>query len=109
MNDGPLPLTQDHTFDVRLRTASGSKYRITWDGLGGSGTLTRQPADDAELHPMSEPLRRDEEMISLLAFDRIDLGFGTTFVVDVRGDGVLTSRWANVTVWVAGDGWSTPL
>lgn len=109
MSEGSLPLTQNQTFDVRLRTASGSKYRITWDGAGGSGTLTRQSADNTERHPMSEPLRRDEETIPLLAFDQIDLGFGTTFVVDVRGDGVLTSRWANDTVWIAGDGWTAPL
>lgn len=102
-----LPLTKDQTFDVRLQTASGSRYRITWDAMGGGGTLTREPAGDFERHPMSQGLRCDEETVPLLGFDRIDVGFGTTFVVDVRGDGIVTYRWANETVWIAGEGWTT--
>lgn len=54
---------------------------------------------------MSQPLRRDGDNVPLLSFDRIDLAHPTTFHLDVRGVGIVTSRWANATVSIDGSTW----
>lgn len=101
---GRLPLTERDTFAIEMQTATGSRYRITWHAHDHRGTLMRR-ASDSEDHPMSGPLRRAGDVLSLLAFDRIDLGYRTTFVIDVRSDDVLTRPWANATVHIEGTGW----
>lgn len=100
-----LPLTDQDTFDVEIETASGSCYRVTWDAEGGNGALTRTPAPDRDAHPMSVNLRRDQETVTLLGFDLIDVGHRTTYVIDVRGDGIATHRWANPAVAIRGTAW----
>ena len=102
-----LPLLETHSFDVDLETASGSRYKVTWDAEAGRGTLTRTPSSSGGKHPWSQPLRRDGETLSLLSFDRIDLGHPTAFVIDLRGDGVSTVRWANPAVAIYGTAWET--
>ena len=98
--------TMQHSFDLNLETASGSRYRVTWDGNEQSGFLARSPATDNDDHPMSHPLRRDGEVLILRGFDRIELGHATTFELDVRGDGHSTFRWANQTVSITGMAWA---
>lgn len=103
---GTPPLTMQHSFDLDLETASGSRYRVTWDGHEQRGSLTRSPATNCDDHPMSHPLRRDGEVLPLRGFDWIELGHATTFEVDVRGDGHSTFRWANPTVLITGTTWA---
>ncbi|MFN3602707.1 MAG: hypothetical protein ACK4UY_15095 [Dietzia sp.] len=100
---GRLPLTERDTFAIEIETASGSRYRITWHAQNHRGTLLRRTADSDD-HRMSVALRRDSDVLRLIGFDRIDLGYPTTFVIDVRSDGVLTHRWANVTLHIEDTG-----
>lgn len=106
-NGHNLPLTTEDTFEVQLETASGSRYRVTWDAEGQHGSLTRHPSTQGVEHPMSQPLRRDGETLPLLDFDRIDLGHPTTFELDLRGDSISTYRWANPAVSIQGTAWDT--
>lgn len=102
-----LPLTTEDTFEAHLETASGSRYRVTWDAEGKHGSLTRHPSTQGVEHPMSQALRRDGETLPLLHFDRIDLGHPTTFQVDLRGDSISTYRWANPSVSIQVAAWDT--
>ena len=99
-------LTEEDTFDIGLETASGSRYHVTWDAEGHRGTLTRTTSTSPVDHPMSQPLRRDGETLVLLGFDRIDLGYPTTFVIDVRGDGIPTIRCPSPSIAITGTAWS---
>ncbi len=75
-----------------ITTATGSLYELV---VGERSTLRRLPralTPEASHADLSTALRRDNEPISVLKILRLEVGTTAGFLLDLRGDGIITVR-----------------
>jgi len=88
---GPVEAVTDLDFGrYSVVTASDSTYVL--DISPGSSSLIRSPRCHAVGELEAVPLRRDGETVPLLGIIQLQLGRRASFRIDVRSDGIETTR-----------------